>query len=256
LVLGASFLAGGLRYKIQEYNPMMARAQAQMLLLTSVAIIIPALFHFLRPPEITVNEAIISLALAVMLMIVYVFSLIFSLHTHKELFRGAPQEAAGGEKGHAAWNLPVALMVLVIATFFIAWLSEILVGSVEQAALRMGMSKVFVGIIIVAVIGNAAEHSTAVIAAMKNRMDLSVGIAIGSSTQVALFVTPLLVFLSYFMAPQRMDLVFTDGEVFAIVISASLVAHTTGDGKSNWFTGLLLLTVYLVMAVGFFHVPG
>ena len=195
-------------------------------------------------------------ALAGLLMVVYVFSLIFSLHTHKELFRGAPQEEAAGEKGHAAWSLPVALVVLGVATFFIAWLSEILVGSVEQAALHLGMSKVFVGIIIVAVIGNAAEHSTAVMAAMKNRMDLSVGIAIGSSTQVALFLTPLLVFLSYFIAPQQMDLVFSRGEVFAIVISASLVAHTTSDGKSNWFTGLLLLTVYLVLAVAFFHVPG
>ena len=256
LVLGAAFLAGGMRYKIQEYNPITARAQSQMLLLTSVAIIIPGLFHFLRPPDIVVNEAAISLALAALLMIVYVFSLIFSLHTHKELFRGAPQEEAGGEERHTAWNLPTALAVLGIATFFIAWLSEILVGSVEQAALQLGMSKVFVGIIIVAVIGNAAEHSTAVMAALKNRMDLSVGIAIGSSTQVALFVTPLLVFLSYLIAPQPMDLVFTRGEVFAIVISASMVAHTTSDGKSNWFTGMLLLTVYLVMAVAFFHVPG
>ncbi len=256
LVLGASFLMGGLRYKIQEYNVISARAQAQMLLLTSVAIITPALFHFLRPPEIAVNEAAISLALASLLIVVYVFSLIFSLHTHKDLFRGTPQEEAGEKKGVAAWSLPVALVVLGIATFFIAWLSEILVGSVEQAALHLGMSKVFVGIIIVAVIGNAAEHSTALMAAMKNRMDLSVGIAIGSSTQVALFLTPLLVFLSYFIAPQRMDLVFTRGEVFAIVISASLVAHTTSDGKSNWFTGLLLLTVYLIMAVAFFHVPG
>jgi len=179
LVLGVSFLAGGLRYKIQEYNIISARVQVQMLLLTSVAIITPALFHFLRPTEIAVNEAAISLALAGLLMVVYVFSLIFSLHTHKELFRGAPQEEAGEKERLAAWSLPVALAVLGIATFFIAWLSEILVGSVEQAALHLGMSKVFVGIIIVAVIGNAAEHSTAVMAAMKNRMDLSVGIAIG-----------------------------------------------------------------------------
>jgi Ca2+:H+ antiporter len=177
------------------------RPQAQMLLLTSLAIITPALFHFLRPTEIAVNEAAISLALAGLLIVVYVCSLIFSLHTHKELFRGAPQEEAGEEKLGAAWSLPVALVVLGIATFFIAWLSEILVGSVEQAALHLGMSKVFVCIIIVAVIGNAAEHSTAVMAAMKNRMDLSVSIAIGSSTQVALFLTPLLVFLSYLIAP-------------------------------------------------------
>jgi len=256
LVLGASFLAGGMRYKIQEYNAITARAQAQMLLLTSVTIIIPALFHFLRPPELAASEASISLALAFLLIIVYVFSLIFSLHTHKEFFRGAPHGEKGGEHEAAVWKLPVALGVLGVATFLIAWLSEILLGSVEQAALRLGMSKVFVGIIIVAVIGNAAEHSTAVTAAMKNRMDLSVGIATGSSTQIALFVTPLLVFLSYFIASQPMDLVFTPGQVFAIVISASLLAHTTSDGKSNWFTGLLMLTIYLALAVAFFHVPG
>jgi Ca2+:H+ antiporter len=113
-----------------------------------------------------------------------------------------------------------------------------------------------VGIISVAIIGNAAEHSTGLIAAMKNRLDLSVSIAMGSNTQVALFVAPLLVFLNYLLAPQQMDLVFTRGEVFAIIISASLVAHTISDGKSNRFTGLLLLTVYLVLAVAFFHVPG
>lgn len=147
------------------------------------------------------------------------------------------------------------MAVLAIATVFIAWLSEILVGSVEQAAHEIGMSKVFVGIIIVAVIGNAAEHSSAVAAAMRNRMDLSLGIAIGSSTQIALFVAPLLVFLSYLIAPSPMDLVFTRGETFALVIAASLTAHTTSDGRPNWFTGVLLLALYLIMAVGFFHVP-
>lgn len=256
LVLGASFLAGGLRFKIQEYNAITARAQAQMLLLTSVAIIIPALFHFLRQPTAVVNEAAISLALSFLLIFVYGSSLVFSLHTHKEWFQGHPQGKAAPEEGHAAWSLPTALAVLGVATVFIAWLSEILVGSIEQTALHLGMSKVFVGIIIVAVIGNAAEHSTAVMAAMKNRMDLSVSIAIGSSTQIALLVTPVLVFLSYLIAPQQMDLVFTRGEVFAIVISTSLVAHITGDGKSNWFAGLLLLTVYVVLGVAFFHVPG
>ncbi len=254
LVLGASFLAGGLHYKVQEFNPITARAQVQMLLVTSVAVIIPGLFHALRPRGIEVDETAVSLAIACLLIAVYVLSLVFSLRTHKDLFRGSPQQKHG-EHAEAAWSVPRALAVLAVATFFIAWLSEVLVGSVEQAATEMGMSKIFVGVIIVAVIGNAAEHSSALIAAMKNRMDLSLGIAVGSGTQIALFVTPLLVFLSYLVGPTPMDLAFTAGEIFAIVISASLVAHVTADGRSTWFSGVLLLTVYVILAVGFFHAP-
>jgi Ca2+:H+ antiporter len=183
-----------------------------------------------------------------------VLSLIFSLRTHKQLFQGSQPAEAKSEHGKA-WSGRAAIATLVIATVFIAWLSEILVGSVEQAASQIGMSKIFVGVIIVAVIGNAAEHSTAVMAAMRNRMDLSIGIAIGSSTQVALFVAPLLVFLSYLIAPVPMDLAFTLGETFALVIAAFLTAHTTADGHSNWFTGVLLLSLYLILAVGFFHAP-
>jgi Ca2+:H+ antiporter len=252
LVLGAAFLAGGLRYKVQEFNLITARAQAEMLLVSAVAIIIPGLFHALRPDGTNVNEATISLIIACLLVVLYVLSLIFSLHTHKHLFQGSQEHAAHTE---VPWSLRKALATLAISTVFIAWLSEILVGSVEQAAAQIGMSKVFVGVIIVAVIGNAAEHSTAVMAAMRNRMDLSLGIAIGSSTQVALFVAPLLVFLSYVIAADPMDLAFTMGETFAILIAAMITAHVTSDGRSNWFTGALLLTLYLILAVGFFHAP-
>ena len=254
LVLGASFLAGGLRYKDQQFNTVTARAQAQMLLVSAVAMIIPAMFHASRPGNLVVNEAAISLTIACLLISVYVLSLVFSLRTHKHIFQGSKSQRQD-KRREAEWSLPVAFAVLGASTFFIAWLSEILVGSVEEAASQIGMSKIFVGVIIVAVIGNAAEHSTAVTAAMRNRMDLSLGIAIGSSTQIALFVTPLLVFLSYLIAPSPMDLVFTLGETFAIVIAAFLMAHTTSDGHSNWFTGLLLLSLYLILAVGFFHAP-
>jgi Ca2+:H+ antiporter len=135
-------------------------------------------------------------------------------------------------------------------------MSEILVGSVEQAAEAVGMSSLFVGIIVVAIVGNAAEHSTAVLAAIKNRMDLSFGIAIGSSTQIALFVAPLLIFLSFLIAPQPMDLVFTRGEVLAVLLSAFMVAFAAGDGRSNWFMGAQLLAVYLILAVAFYFTPG
>jgi Ca2+:H+ antiporter len=260
LVLGDSFLAGGLRYKVQEYNPLSARTQAHMLFLVSLALLIPAIFHYARPPEIQINEAAISLAISVLLMILYVLSLIFSLRTHQGLFQSAPTEGHAEAHGHGhggpAWSIPRALVTLGVATGFIVWLSEILVGSVEPAAESVGMSKVFVGMIIVAVVGGAAEHIPAVLAAMKNRTDLSVSIALGSSTQIALFVTPLLVFLSYAIAPKPMDLVFTRGGVIAILISASLVAHITNDGRASWFSGVLLQTLYLIMAVAFFFTPG
>jgi Ca2+:H+ antiporter len=217
----------------------------------AVAVITPGLFHALRPQGFVVDEDAISLAIGWLLIVVYALSLVFSLRTHKHLFQGSSE----ARNGHVPGSLPMALALLAIATFFIAWLSEILVGSVEEAAERIGMSKVFVGVIIVAVIGNAAEHSTAVTAALRNRMDLSLGIAIGSSTQIALFVTPLLVLLSYLIAPQPMNLVFTLGETFALVMAASLTAHTTSSGQSNWFTGVLLLSLYLILAVGFFYAP-
>jgi Ca2+:H+ antiporter len=257
LVLGAAFLAGGFYHKIQQFNPIAARTQAAMLVLASIGLIIPTLFHFLRPADVPLNEAAISLGIAALLIIVYALSLIFSLGTHKELFRGAV-ESPSGEVGHPSqpWSWQVALLILGVSTFFIAWMSEILVGSVEQAAEAAGMSSVFVGIIVVAIVGNAAEHSTAVLVATKNRMDLSFGIAIGSSTQIALFVAPLLVFLSYVIAPQSMDLVFTRGEVLAVILSTFMMAFAAGDGRSNWFMGAQLLAVYLIFAVGFYFTPG
>jgi Ca2+:H+ antiporter len=257
LVLGAAFLAGGVSHQIQQFNPIAARTQAAMLVLASIALIVPGLFHYLRPPHIIINEAALSLAIAALLMVVYALSLVFSLHTHKELFRGSVAEPSGEKvPPPQPWSGGVALLVLGVSTFFIAWMSEILVGSVEQAAEAVGMSSIFVGIIVVAIVGNAAEHSTAVMVAIKNRMDLSFGIAIGSSTQIALFVAPLLVFLSYVNAPQPMDLVFTRGEVLAVLLSTFMVAFAAGDGRSNWFMGVQLLAVYLILAVAFYFTPG
>jgi Ca2+:H+ antiporter len=256
LVLGDSFVAGGMRHKMQKFSPDSAHPQAYMLLLVSVALIIPAIFHYARPAGMQINEAAISLAIAALLMLLYILSLVFSLRTHPDLFRGAESEEHDEGHAGAAWSIPKALVVLGVATVFIVWLSEILVGSVEQAAHSVGMSEVFVGVIIVAVVGGAAEHIPAVLAAMKDRLDLSVGIALGSSTQIALFVAPLLVFMSYFIAPKPMDLVFTRGGIIAIIISAALVAHITNDGRSNWFSGVLLQFLYLIMAVGFFFTPG
>ena len=148
-----------------------------------------------------------------------------------------------------------AVIVLAVATVLIAWISEILVGSVEPAAEALGMTGVFVGVIVVAIIGNAAEHSTAILAAIKNRMDLSIGIALGSSIQIALFVAPVLVLASFALGPRPMDLVFTVPEVLAVVMAVYISGQVTSDGESNWLEGVQLLSVYLILAVVFYFLP-
>ena len=170
LVLGAAFLSGEIYHKIQQFNSMAAATQAAMLVLASIALIISAVFHYLRPPHIIINESALSFAIAVLLIVVYALGLVFALRTHKELFQGSVEQPSREEQHLSQpWSWQVALLVLGVSTFFIAWMSEILVGSVEQAAEAAGMSSVFVGIIVVAIVGNAAEHRTAMMVAIRNR---------------------------------------------------------------------------------------
>ena len=255
LVLGASFLAGGLRHPVQEYNALGAQTQSTTLSIAAVALIMPAAFHNLGAGFVTPElEQRLSLAIALILLAVYALMLIFSLSTHVSLFAGGKGE---NEEEHAEkpWSVAKAVAWLLVASALIAWMSETLVGSVEQAAQAMGMSKVFVGIIVVAVVGNAAEHSTAILMALKNRVSLSIGIAIGSSTQIALFVAPLLVVLSYAIAAAPMNLVFSRGEVLMVVLATFLLSEATVSGKSTWFEGVLLLAVYAIFASALYCIP-
>lgn len=255
LVLGASFLAGGLRHRIQQFNVKGAEAQAASLGVAAVALIVPSAFlavgDLSTKPE-TVER--LSLSISGVLLTVYLFSLFFTLRTHRELFSSATNDE-NHEESHKRRSVPHALLVLLGVSVLIAWMSEILVGSVEQAAAAMGMSKVFVGIIVVAIVGNAAEHSTAILMAMRNRMDLSLGIAIGSSIQIALFVAPLLVLLSYAIAPIPMDLAFTRGQLIAVVFAAYILSQAVADGSSTWFKGIQLLAVYAIIGIAFYFVP-
>lgn len=254
LVLGLAFLAGGVRYRRQEFNVSGARVQATMLTLAAIALIMPALFHHLVGAREA--ERTLSLEISVVLMVTYGLLLLFSLHTHRQLFSGTAAEAAGVEdRGHEPWSLWQSLGVLVASAAVIGWMSEILVGSVEAAAESLGMTEVFVGVIVVAVVGNAAEHSTAVLMAWKNRMDLAVGIAVGSSVQIALFVAPLLVFASLVLAPEPMDLVFTPAEVVAVGLAILITGQIAGDGRSNWLEGAQLLAVYLILGIVFYFMP-
>jgi len=258
LVLGLSFLVGGIRYKNQEFNPLGARTQATLLTLATIGLVAPAAFHFIAGPDVRLRESRLSIDISIVLLVTYGLGLLFSLHTHKNLFAGHSGEAAAAERedGHVGqWPVRKSMAVLLGATALIAWVAEILVGSVEETAETLGMTEVFVGVVVVAVIGNAAEHSTAILVAAKNRMDLALTIAVGSSIQIALFVAPVLVLLSYVIAPRPMDLVFTPVEVVAVVLAVAITGQIAGDGRSNWFEGVLLLAVYLILAMVFYFLP-
>ncbi len=254
LVLGLSMAAGGLKHNTQRFNSTAISASATLLLLSAIALVIPAVFHYLVAGKAGAAEQNLSLEISIVLFIAYILSLIFSLKTHKALYTSEAIEGAEEAMGTHGWSVRKASSVLVAATIMIAIMAEFLVGAIEPAAKTMGFTDIFVGVIIVAVIGNAAEHSTAILMAMKNKMDLAVHIAIGSSVQVALLLAPVLVFASYaFGTP--MDLVFSPLEVLAVFVSVIAVAQVVSDGESNWLEGVLLLAVYIILGIAFYQLP-
>lgn len=255
LVLGAAMLGGGLRRETQRFNPVGARTRATQLTLAAVALLVPALFHQLAGPAGPAREGALSLEISVLLLAVYGLALLFSLHTHQRYFTREAAEAGTLEEAGKPWSLRRSLGILAGATALVSWLAEILVGAVEPTAEALGMTEVFIGVIVVAIIGNAAEHSTAVLMAVEDRMDLAMGIAIGSAAQIALFVAPVLVLLSYAIGPAPMDLVFSTAEVVAVVVSVIVVGQVAEDGESNWLEGIQLLAVYLILAVMFYFLP-
>lgn len=259
-VFGLSALFGGLKYHTQTFNRTAASMGATLLLLSAVGLVVPAIFHGLVSEAGAERE--LSLEIAVVLMATYLLSLVFTLKTHSQLYSGATGAGAGpgGDDalepvGGEGWSKGKALLVLVGAAAAIGWLSELLVGAVQEAGEALGMTEVFLGVVVIALIGNAAEHSTAVLMALKNKMDLALHIAIGSSIQIALFVAPLLVFLSYVIGPAPMDLHFTSLEVLAVALSVLIISQVADDGKSHWMEGVQLVAVYAILALAFFHLP-
>jgi len=248
-MLGGSFLLGGLRHHIQEYNRVAARVQAGLLFLATVALLIPSAIgrHDASAAD-SINQKL-SIILSILLLVAYGLGLLFSLKTHRELFAGEAEE------GEAAWPIGLALGVLAGVTIFVALVSEIFVGSVQEAAVAFGMSPAFVGFIVVALVGAAAEMAAAFSAARKNHLDLSVGVSLGSAAQIALFVAPVLVLLSHFIGPAPMDLNFWPGAV-AMVLFATLTASlVTSSGRSAWFVGGFVLIVYLMFATALYLLP-
>ena len=271
LVLGVSCVAGGLKFPKQIFNRTASSIAATALTLAAIGLIIPTVFHYVAAqvplaqggwtPE---KEQDLSLAVAIVLFVTYIFTLIFSLVTHKNLFLGERVDVADEvgeelneiekEEHHEPWSTKKSAIVLLVATGFVALVSEFLVGAVEGARETLGLTEVFVGVIVVAIIGNAAEHSSAVLMAMRNKMDLSLGIALGSSLQIVLFVAPVLIFCSYFFG-KKMNLEFTIPEIVAVVASVFIVEQISSDGESNWMEGVQLLSVYAILAILFYFLP-
>ena len=255
LVFGAAMLAGGMRYPEQRFNPLGARSQATMLLLAAIALILPAAFESVEGTTVMLHR--LSISMSLVLLVVYGLYLVFSLITHPELFRSSDTpEKVIPEKEETPPSVVRALAILAVATVGTAWMSEIMVGSIEPMVHEFGLSDVFVGAFVVAILGNAAEHATAITAALKNRMDLSFSIALGSSVQVALFVAPVLVLASLFLGPSPMDLAFRPDLVLIVVLSALVTAQMASDGRSDWLKGTQLLVVYFALALMFFFLPG
>ncbi|MBX7174617.1 MAG: calcium/proton exchanger [Pyrinomonadaceae bacterium] len=268
LVLGLSVVAGGSKFKVQKFNRTAAGTTATALSLAAIALLIPTIFHEVADNVPIANggwtpakEQSLSLAIAVVLFLTYLGSLYFSLVTHKDLFVGEALQGASQEVGEEEekagehWSKGKSITILLVATAFVALISEFLVGAVEAARGQLGFTEVFVGVIVVAVIGNAAEHSSAVLMAMRNKMDLTLSIALGSSLQIALFVAPILIFASYFISPHPMNLEFTIPEVVAVIASVLIAQQISSDGESNWVEGLQLLAVYVILGILFYFLP-
>ena len=246
LVLGLAMFSGGWRREKQSFNKTGILAQSTTLFLATIALIVPAIFFQTASGMVAVEG--LSLLVSLVLIGMYCANLFFSLHTHKHLYL----EEAG--KFKPRWSTARAVMTLLAATVAVAWVSDILVTSVEPLAASLGWSQLFIGVIVVAVVGNAAENASAVLIARNNRMDVALQISIGSATQIVLLVAPVLVLLGALLG-QPMNLVFTTLELVAMVLAVVIVNFVVQDGESNWLEGLQLLAAYAIMAIAFFLLP-
>ena len=247
LVLGASMFIGGLKHKTQNFNINVVETTSSMLLFSLIGLCVPAFFtHTINPNLLNTRYEGLSLVVAIVMFILYILSLIFSFFTHKDLYATTTEE-----EGHESkWSLKKSIIILVIATVIIAIESEFLVGGIEDITSKLGLSEFFVGIILIPIIGNAAEHSTAITMALKNKMDVAIEIAVGSSLQIILFVAPVLIFLSLLFTP--MSIIFNPFELVSLIASVIIANKVASDGQSNWLEGAQLMAVYFIIAAGFF----
>ena len=252
LVIGASMFAGGLKYKTQKFNRKVTEVTSSMLLFAVIGLCIPALFtHSVDPNLLNTRYEGLSIFVAVIMFVIYLLSLYFSFNTHKHIY-AVNENKNSNEEYKAKWSLKKSIFILSIATVLIAIESEFLVNGIESITETLGWSEFFVGIILIPIIGNAAEHSTAVLMALKDQMDVGLEIAIGSSLQIILFVAPILIFISLFFTP--MSIIFNEFELIALIASVLIANRVSQDGESNWLEGIQLLAVYCIIAAAFFIV--
>ena len=252
LVFGASALVGGLKHPVQRFNRTAAGMGTTMLLLSAIGLVVPAVFHYIargRAPDLKLDTEI-----AVVLLLSYCISLIFTLRTHRSLY-GITAEGHKGTAEEKTLSTRRAVLLLLGATAAVAVVSELMVGALTETATTLGVSQLFMGVIVVALVGNAAEHYSAIVLAARDEMDAAISIAVGSSTQIALFVAPVLLLLSYVIAARPMDLLFSVFELVAIGVSVLSIAFIAHDGETNWMEGVQLLAVYLILALGFYFLP-
>ncbi|MBL7903113.1 MAG: calcium/proton exchanger [Bacteroidia bacterium] len=255
LANGLSFLFGGFKFHNQEYNASGLRINISMMMIATISLMIPAAFHNFSDKSGThINVDVLNILVASILLLTYLLYLLFMLKTHPELF-AAHKTKETGETQEKRWSLSRGILSLITASVLAAIMSEMLVGAAEETGKILGMSNLFIGVVLLAVIGGAAETLSAIAMAQKNKMDLSVGIAMGSSMQIALFVAPLLVLLSLFIGPGQMNLNFSRLLMVSIFLSVILGALVAGDGRSNWYKGVQLVIVYLLIGVMFYFIP-
>lgn len=248
LVFGLCAIVGGARRSIVKFNRTAAAMTATMLVLSAIGLTVPAVFHRLSRRGPGTPELKLDTEIAVVLLLTYCASLFFTLKTHRQLYTADRDDTHRG-------SLWPAMGMLTASTAAVAWMSELLVGSLSGAARALGMSNLFVGVVIVAIIGNAAEHFSAVLMAARDRMDAAISIAVGSSIQIALFVAPVLVFLSYAVGPQPMNLIFTDFEVVAVALAVTAISLIALDGETHWMEGVQLIAVYAILVLAFYFLP-
>jgi Ca2+:H+ antiporter len=251
-VLGTAMIAGGVRHKKQEFNKTAAVANGSTLFVAAIALIIPAIFVWTIPSASAVRVGDLNVIVAVIMIIAYIALLWFSNYTHRYLYE--EKRAKKLNEREKSWDWKKSILVLLLATGAVAWVSDILVGSIQPLIIQLGWTQLFVGVIFIAIVGNVAEHVSAIGFALKNKMDLALQISIGSATQIIMFVAPFLVLVSIFF-PFQMDLLFTPFELFTMVLGIVLVNMIIADGESNWLEGVQLISTYLIMAIAFYLHP-
>ncbi len=255
LAMGLSFLIGGMKFHNQDYNPVGVRVYSSMMMIAVISLTIPSGFHiFMADKAPSGKENLLNLNLAVVLLIVYLLYLFFMIKTHPDFFR-SQDSGEHADEHEKRWSLTRALLTLLGASVLAAFMSEVLVGAAEETGKVLGMSEVFVGVIFLAIVGGAAESISAVSMAANNKMDLSIGILLGSSIQIALFIAPVLVILSTFIGPGQLNLTFPRSLIVVLFLTVILASMIAGDGRSNWYKGVQLIIVYLIMGMMLYFIP-